>query len=668
MDYVAFDIETTGLERLAKVIGFSYYDGKVSQYIVHLQWDGNKLVEITPFQKCVEILESLKTKKLIMFNAHFDISRTKTYFGVDLTDALHCDVMLQAHLNDENLMSYGLKQLGKLYLGIEPNEQSDLKAALKAIGAKEFYKAPTKILSDYAKQDVKLTLDLFNRLPQPELLYSEIMPLLRLVVIPMQMRGVALNLEELKRDQADITKDLLQLEINIQNKINRHLGPFRDWFYEKNYPVKSRGKMASMLKANPTFTLRQAQQAAFKLDGGGYEFNILSKDHLKRLFFDILKCTPLSYTPSGQPQVDNDFLETIGLDFAKDLTLYNKLTKIKGTYIDRFITEQEDGIFYPAYFMHRTVSGRLSGDMQQLPRPMESGHELVKKYCNKIRAYFIARPGHVFIDNDYNSLEPRIFASLAGDETLLDIFKNNFDFYSAIGIQVYKLEKFSAQKDAPNYLGNLNKEVRQRAKAFSLGIRYGMTDYKLHKDLNISQNEAKAIISNYFKAFPKLAESMESVRKSILTKGEISTKFGRIRRCPDAVGVYKRHGPAILNALELWKKYNDPEPNEIAYKSAKLDYKVIQSALNNAYNHEIQGMAAHILNRASIAFASETKKLSINAHIIASIHDELVIECSEEDSDRAAVILQKIMENTTKLDGVDLIAEPSFGLNLRDSK
>lgn len=666
MNLLSLDTETTGLNpRTAKVIGFSYSDGKLTNYISHLVWTGNELVEHYSFDECVGILNRIKVNKLIMHNAAYDVQVVKNYFGVDLTDSLHADTMIMAHSIDENHMQYGLKYLGEKLLNIKATEQQDLHEDLKSKNTKDFYKADSNILAKYAKQDALLTYKLYTHLETkcPKLFYNELMPLLKTVTIPMMQRGVAINVTELQKDLNSITLDIEKLETNIQKSISPHLTEFKQWFYDKNYPLKSRGRIATLIKQFGD--LKTAQLMAFKQDGGTYEFNLSSKDHLRRLFFDKLKCKPLGLTNSGLPQFDNDFLEHVDFDFAKELIVYNKLQKIKSTYIERFLQEQENGVFYPMYFMHRTVSGRLSGDMQQLPRPIESGHELVKNYTNKIREYFIARPNCVFIDNDYNSLEPRVFAAVAGDEALKDIFKQGHDFYSTIAIMVEGLDA-SADKKATNYLGKINKEARQKAKAYSLGIAYGLDDYKLHKDLNIDQKLARELVQNYFKAFPKLAQWQQNTREQILNTGKIATRFDRVRNAPQVPKMYEKHGNAILNALELWKKYNGEEPDEIKYKNAKKDYKEVRHAINNAYNHQIQGLSAHILNRASIAIAKIFRELNMQSIIVASIHDQLVIESPESERDEAARIVQNLMENTTIIE-TPLEAIPSFGYNLRDS-
>jgi DNA polymerase-1 len=668
---IALDIETNSLNpRTGKIIGFSYSDGAKSRYICHLKWENGELVEVYSKKRCVALLHWLSKQKLILHNASFDLQFIKNYFGVDLLPALHCDTMLLAHFNDENKLSYGLKELGAELLGADAKEeQTILKEHLKSKGAgpKEFYKADLDIIAKYARKDVDLTMRLYNiltpELKNPDLFYNEIMEVYKEVVIPMQARGVQFDVSKAFDYLIAINSDIQQIKSDILREIAPHLDKFYAIYYDHNYPLKSRGLVADKMKLG--MTLLEAQKAVAK-DRGDEGFNIQSKHHLSQLFFDIMQLTPLSYTDKKAPQVDEDFLESIKgeYNFAANLILYNKLNKIKSTYYERFLDEHEDGIFYPQYYLHRTVSGRMSGDFQQLPRPLESGHPLLLKYNNVIREFFIARPGCILVDDDYDSLEPRIFASVAGDQVLIDIFKNGHDFYSTIAIMVEKLENVSADKKAENYLGKVNKDARQKSKAFSLGIAYGLDDYKLHKDLNIPQHEAKKLIEGYFSAFPKLHKWMIETKKSILQSGEISTRFGRTRHQKEVVTLYKKHGDAILNALDLWKKYNE---HPIVYTQAKKDYKVVRHAINNAYNHQIQGLAGHILNRAAIAIAKQFKALQLDAYIIGAIHDELIIECIESQKEAVANIVRDCMENTTKIE-VSLTATPSFGYSLKEAK
>jgi DNA polymerase-1 len=93
------------------------------------------------------------------------------------------------------------------------------------------------------------------------------------------------------------------------------------------------------------------------------------------------------------------------------------------------------------------------------------------------------------------------------------------------------------------------------------------------------------------------------------------------------------------------------------------DYK---NGINNSFNVKIQGLAASIVNRAAIRINRLFKEKGIDGKVVANIHDQLVIEVKEDKVEEAKYIVQDCMENTTKLDGVELIAVPSIAKNLRD--
>ncbi len=418
----------------------------------------------------------------------------------------------------------------------------------------------------------------------------------------------------------------------------------------------------------PSELVYKVQRALMEEDGVKHIFNLSSKDHLKRLFFgtstveSVLKEIPISTTDKGSPQVDDEFLSAMALkyDWVKKLQRLNSLNKIKSTYVDRFLEEQENGIFYPSFYQHRTTSGRYSGDFQQLPRiknEEEEPDEVVREFTSRIRNFFIAGVGKKFVDADYSSLEVVVFADDAEDEPLLNIIKNKEDFYSRLAILVYDLPEYSADKSSPIFLKKHRPEIRQAAKAFALGIRYGLGEYKLHKDLNITQQEAKRIVDSYFSSFPKLKSRMDDLQDSARRLGYVKSKAGRIRHLPEIPKIIDKWGECILNGLDLWKEWNEyPEQ----YEAAKRDARVLNNLLNNALNFPIQSFAASIVNRASIRLSKQFRKDGINAYIAANVHDEILVRCDENCVDIVKQYMREYMENTTTL-LVPLEAEPIVG-------
>jgi DNA polymerase-1 len=427
------------------------------------------------------------------------------------------------------------------------------------------------------------------------------------------------------------------------------------------------------LQVSPAL-IKQIQLDMLEDEGIVYPFNLSSKDHLKRLFFgtantpSMLKEKAVSFTDKGNPQVNDEFLQIMAKkhEWVSWLTEYNGLQKIKGSYIERFLEAQEDGVFYPAYFMHRTVSGRLSGDFQQLPRPLEDhqGTELERKYTNMIRQFFVSAPDWSYIDDDYNTLEPRVFAHVSGDSALQEIFHKDEDFYSKIAIFAKRLKDVSADKNSPVYLGKVNKTARQQSKSFALGIAYGQSPYALSKSLNISESEAKTIHSSYLNGFPELKKWMDRTETLLFSQGHIETAYGRMRRFPDEASAYKRYGKVLLDPLELWQRYHESPK---FYEEMKEVAGRVKNARNNAYNVQIQGLSSHIINRAAIAVAAEYKSQNMLAYLCGSCHDELIVHCPDSEVEKASEILQRHMENNIKL-SVPLVAIPSVGKNYAESK
>jgi DNA polymerase-1 len=482
----------------------------------------------------------------------------------------------------------------------------------------------------------------------------------------------------------------VRLEQNILKQIEPLLGKFYDWFLNKDYPPARSGNFAqgiaeyaqlplpktasgklSLTEKNiqklpdsiykqallkeaylPEPLVREVQwMLARQEHGTKHLFNLQSKHHLKKLFFDTMGLEPLSRTDLGNPQVDDDFIHSIADQYAwaNDLHAYNRLQKLKSTYIERFLEEQVDGIFYPSFFQHRTISGRFGSDLQQLPRKITEKNEpseVVRKYNNLVRYFFTARPGHKFVGADYESLEPHIFAHVSGDERLQQIFKQGLDFYSEIAIRTEGLTKYSSNKSADNYLGKLAEEKRQTAKSYALGIPYGMSGYKLARELGISDEQADKLVNDYLSAFPDLKKWMDDTQSFVIENGYIRSQAGRVRHMPRAKEYAKKFGLSILDSLHLYKEYgHDPS----LYEHMKDVRRQLKNYINNANNFQIQSLAASIVNRAAIAIMREIKSSNLQASVCMNVHDELVVEVADQHLEVVAKIVQKNMENIMPL-------------------
>jgi DNA polymerase I-like protein with 3'-5' exonuclease and polymerase domains len=713
-DILAYDIETTGLStRKDSIIGYAIANDKQGFYVPVKAW--NKATETLDncgisLDSHFLVLQKLATKKLLAFNAAFDLPFTKNNLGVDLLPSLYADVMLMSHTADENRKSYALKEIAADMYGKQAkDEQADMLASIKANGgtAKEYFKADLEPMAIYAVKDAVLTAklyyDLLPLLEQDGLVdfffEQEVMPLYREVTIPMEQTGIALDLPYMRSTLEEITVDIEKLEARIQAAIAPHLGIFEQWFLRKDFPYTRSGAFLQMaityykgdlpkttsgaysvaaknienmapgllrefLLGNaelPEKDIVAIQRQLWAAENRKYMFNLNSRHHLKKLFFDTLGEKTINRTPTGQNQADEEFVSSMTgkYEWTKDLLVYYKLVKLKGTYIERFLEEQENGRFYPRFLQHRTVSGRMSGDFQQLPRPVEDADEndLVARYTNRIRNFFIADEGSVLIDADYESLEPHIFAHVSNDESIKNIFRKGLDFYSEIAIKTESIQDMSADKKAPNYLGKLDKPRRQTAKAYALGIAYGLTGYKLQYELNIPLPQAEKLVKGYLDAFPSLHAAMKQSHMQCLEQGYVKTQAGRIRRFPRAIEIYQKYGKVILDDLELWKALHD-SPG--LYERAKVERRELKNYLNNAFNVQIQGLASSVVNKASILLAKAFKHQNILAIIVANVHDELLVSCKAEFATQAAEIMQQIMEHNPEI-SIPLKAVPNIG-------
>lgn len=680
-ELLAYDTETTGLNvRKDLVIGFgvSSYDAGFYVPIYRFDAASNSLHYCGDSARTQQILKALAQKKLLMFNASFDARVTWHSLGVDLLPALHTDVLLLKHTCDEEF-PFGLKEIAARLFGHEvKSEKEEVQASIKANGGTsvQYFKAATETLAKYCVQDCRLTYRLYHYYA-PELqrqglhdffYQDEVMPLYKTVTISMEEAGVRVDVPGLQKAKAELEADLKKLNNTIQSAIAPYLDIFTDWFLNKDYPFKATGHVGKHMKKNGG-SLREAQLHVWQAHSNGEPmFNLLSKYHLKKLFFDTLDEEPLSRTPTGQPQVDEDFLAAMApkYEWCALLIDYNKLTKLNGTYISRLLEEAEDGRFYPSFQQHRTVSGRYAGDMQQLPRPLEEGQasELVRKYNNLIRSFILPSEGHVLCSSDYEQLEPSIFAHVSGDANLQRIFNDGLDFYSEVAIRTENLRDVSSDKSAPNYLGRVNKSARQRAKAYALGIAYGMTGYKLQFEINTDQDTADKLVEDYLNAFPQLKEWMHASKEQAIYQGMVRTQSGRVRHLPRAVSIFRRYGPQIHDSLQLWKTYHAQAEE---YAKVKADYKELKNLLNNAINFQIQGLAASIVNRAAIQLVRDFKARNMATKIVAQIHDELVFDIPINEVAECTALIQEVMQNITKL-AVPLKTAPQTGNNFKECK
>lgn len=627
--------------------------------------------------------------------------------------------------NPFGLKSIAIMNQDELGLNIEEaanKEQILLKENVKKNGGEvtkknfEIFKADIEVLSEYAAADTDLTLRICNlylrKLKEENLedffFNEEVMPIYKKVTIPMEDYGVDLDLELLEKTNKEITNDLEKnRKIVIDSILEKKEA--QSWVIDtslKNYPPSNRGKWVQELCERYSLPLPKSEKTGkflvskkyvneledspvktfletgdhlildpnevlristnlWKKENNNEYINVQSKKHLGEIIFNYMGIEAQSKTSKGQDQFDMGMIDYLSKEYtwAENLRIYNKLLKIKSTYIDRFLEGQEDGRYYFYFKQNGTVSGRYGSDAQQLPKPKEEGEDapIIVKYTNLVRAFLLAGKGRKIIDADYESLEPHCFASVSGDKKLQDIFNNGWDFYSTVAIQTEKLEGVSPDKKADNYLKKVDPVKRNKAKAYSLGIAYGMESFALSKTLDIPQKDAEILVEGYLSGFPQLREWRESSRKFVKENGFIKNKVGRVRHLPTVKKVYNAFGDEILD----WKFRKELEKRFDKDKVMKL-YRDYRNGLNNTLNFQLQSLAAAVVNRAAVKINEKAKELNIDAIVQAQVHDQLIINVREDQAEMFAPIVQELMESTTKLEGVTLKAPPEIADNWRD--
>jgi len=617
------------------------------------------------------------------------------------------------------------KELGLDVEKAANEEQVELKGSIKKNGGQttkalfEIYKADLDILSKYASADTDLTLRICNlylkKLKEEGLekffFEDEVMPIYREVTVPMETYGVDLDMELLNRIHDEIVIDQKENK-QIVMKSLLDLSEVKSWVMDtafREYPPSHKGNWAQRLVERYSLPLPKSDKtgkysitqknvealdysnirefllngdisvldelevarismAMWKESNDGEYINIQSKKHLGEIVFKYMGIKPKvagSNTKSGRAKFDMDMIKDLAKDYpwAENLRIYNKLLKIKSTYVDRFRDRNEDGRYYFYFKQNGTVSGRYGSDAQQLPKPLEEGEDapIIMKYVNIVRAFLTAGNGRKVIDADYESLEPHCFASVTGDKKLQEIFANGWDFYSYVAIQTEGLEGVSADKKAPNYLKKLDPVKRNKAKAYSLGVAYGMEAYALKMTLGVDQKTAEHLIKGYLDGFPQLKEWRENSRLQVKAHGFIKNYVGRVRHLPKVQKTYIKFQDRMLD----WRFRKELEVTYGRDQVLKA-YRDYRNGLNNCLNFQLQSLAAAVVNRAALKINRKAKELGIDAMCQAQVHDQLIINCNEKDVEMFAPIVQEIMETTTQLPGVTLKAPPEISDNWRD--
>jgi DNA polymerase-1 len=243
---------------------------------------------------------------------------------------------------------------------------------------------------------------------------------------------------------------------------------------------------------------------------------------------------------------------------------------------------------------------------------------------------------------------------MSGDKNLQQIFHSGEDMYSAIAKRVYNLTDVSTFKGEPNFVGKLYPEKRQIIKALALAVTYGAEAFRIADLLGVSKDEAKKLIDDYLKAYPGLNNYISQCHYEACTYGKVSTIFGRVRHLPRVKELYDQYGHQLMD-IRFAKSTGLTE-----------ERREFKNKLNNSTNFKIQGLAAHIVNRAMLNTMRALKQEGLSGYVCLQVHDQIIVHCPEVEAEKTKEIVQYCMENSAKI-SVPLVAEPQIAKNLKES-
>ena len=134
----------------------------------------------------------------------------------------------------------------------------------------------------------------------------------------------------------------------------------------------------------------------------------------------------------------------------------------------------------------------------------------------------ISSNGYILVDADYSQIELRVLAHLSKDKKMVESFKNDLDIHRKIASEVFHVP-----------LDKVTDEQRSHSKSVNFGIIYGISDYGLSKDLNITRKEAKDYIEKYLATYPEVKIYMDNIVKLGERQGYVETLFNRRRYIPE---------------------------------------------------------------------------------------------------------------------------------------
>jgi DNA polymerase I len=354
----------------------------------------------------------------------------------------------------------------------------------------------------------------------------------------------------------------------------------------------------------------------------GENFNINSPKQLGVILFEKLGLPVVKKTKTGY-STSADVLEKLQSkhNIIDYILHYRQLGKLQSTYLEGLlkVIHEDSGKIHTRFNQALTQTGRLSSidpNLQNIPIRLEEGR--------KIRQAFIpSEQGWVMFAADYSQIELRVLAHIAGDEKLVEAFRNDMDIHTKTAMDVFGVSK-----------EEVTSNMRRHAKAVNFGIVYGISDYGLSQSLDITRKEAGEFIKKYLESFPGVKEYMDDIVQEAKQKGFVNTLLNRRRYLPEITS---------------------------------RNFNLRSFAERTAMNTPIQGSAADIIKKAMIDMALRLKEENLQSRLLLQVHDELIFEAPENEIETLKKIVPEVMENAMELE-VPLKVDYSYGPTWYDAK
>lgn len=569
---VSFDTETTGLNtQTARLVGlsFSWLPGEAYYVPVPQDETAQALVEeFCPFFESETILK-------IGQNIKYDLLILKNY-QVRIAGPFF-DTML-AHYLIEPDMRHNMDVLAETYLHYTPVPITDL-IGPKGKNQKTMADLAPAAVSDYACEDADVTLQL-RHVFEPMLKDLGLLGLLNDVENPLvpvladvEFAGVRIDSVAMGEYSAELQGYVQELETQIYRE-------------------------------------------------AGQEFNIGSPKQLGEVLFDKMDIGSgkIKKTKTGQYATGEEILSQLAADnpIAGLILEYRQLSKLRSTYVEALpqLVSPVDGRVHTSFNQAVTATGRLSStnpNLQNIPIRTEKGRE--------IRKAFVPRDaGHVLLAADYSQVELRIMADFSGDKTMIEAFRLGQDVHASTASKVFHVP-----------IGEVDGEMRRKAKTVNFGIIYGISAFGLAQRIGISRKEATDIIDTYFQEFPSVKQFMDD-------------SINRAREL--------EYAETLLKRRRYLRDINSRNATLRGYTE------------RNAINAPIQGTAADIIKLAMINIHDWLEKERLGTKMILQVHDELVFDAVREEVDYVTPKIRELMTQTLLLPhGVPLEVEVGVGDN-----